>query len=347
MRKLSGIFAALLLLLSACAPAAVPTEETTPETQGEELVSTLSMLPKQAISIHRAETPAEEDTETDRTDIVFVPYYASVEQLTSNSWVDQTHVTKSTVLNLTKTDAVEVKWEANALLAGGRWVTSQEELQTVCSYLRSRAENPEKEALYLSLGRRGQASPGNTKGADRIFIRQRLCFRWQKYRAVWSKCQEQNAIFDILDKPEKKGQRKLWQTSFFLGVARPHLDMEQQAHQRPQREGRGQRHDRLEVLQKKGLGDLCRHEELQRRRQAGAHLVVEVVPVVEEGRPHIVIGGPGQTRHDDEQADGFRQPCDEGDGGFQKALQQMGDVLVQVIQGRHALATAQASRLLI
>ena len=119
MRKLSGIFAALLLLLSACAPAAVPTEETTPETQGEELVSTLSMLPKQAISIHRAETPAEEDTETDRTDIVFVPYYASVEQLTSNSWVDQTHVTKSTVLNLTKTDAVEVKWEANALLAGG------------------------------------------------------------------------------------------------------------------------------------------------------------------------------------------------------------------------------------
>lgn len=88
MRKLSGIFAALLLLLSACAPAAAPTEETMPETQGEELVSTLSMLPKQAISIHRAETPAEEDTETDRTDIVFVPYYASVEQLTSNSWVD-------------------------------------------------------------------------------------------------------------------------------------------------------------------------------------------------------------------------------------------------------------------
>lgn len=72
---------------------------------------------------------------------MFVPYYASVEQLTSNSWVDQTHVTKSTVLNLTKTDAVEVKWEANALLAGGRWVTSQEELQTVCSYLRSRAED--------------------------------------------------------------------------------------------------------------------------------------------------------------------------------------------------------------
>lgn len=141
MRKLSGILAAVLLLLSACTPAAVPTEETTPETQGGELVSTLSMLPKQAISIHRADTPAEEDTETDRTDIVFVPYYASVEQLTSNSWVDQTHVTKSTVLNLTKTDAVEVKWEANALLAGGRWVTSQEELQTVCSYLRSRADD--------------------------------------------------------------------------------------------------------------------------------------------------------------------------------------------------------------
>lgn len=110
---------AVIIILVACSPAAVPTEETTPETQGEELVSTLSMLPKQAISIHRAETPAEEDTETDRTDIVFVPYYASVEQLTSNSWVDQTHVTKSTVLNLTKTDAVEVKWEANALLAGG------------------------------------------------------------------------------------------------------------------------------------------------------------------------------------------------------------------------------------
>ena len=55
--------------------------------------------------------------------------------------MDQTHATKSTVLNLTKTDAVEVKWEANALLAGGRWVTSQEELQTVCSYLRSRADD--------------------------------------------------------------------------------------------------------------------------------------------------------------------------------------------------------------
>ena len=173
MRKLSGIFAALLLLLSACAPAAVPTEETTPETQGEELVSTLSMLPKQAISIHRAETPAEEDTETDRTDIVFVPYYASVEQLTSNSWVDQTHVTKSTVLNLTKTDAVEVKWEANALLAGGRWVTSQEELQTVCSYLRSRAEDG---VLHLtdeacSAARRGLRQRRLLCGAEAAFDR--------------------------------------------------------------------------------------------------------------------------------------------------------------------------------
>ena len=63
MRKLSGIFAALLLLLSACAPAAAPTEETMPETQGEELVSTLSMLPKasagalQASSV-RCSTPS-------------------------------------------------------------------------------------------------------------------------------------------------------------------------------------------------------------------------------------------------------------------------------------------------
>lgn len=74
--------------------------------------------------------------------------------------------------------------------------------------------------------------------------------------------------------------------------------------------------------------------------------MVEVVPVVEEGRPHIVIGGPGQTRHDDEQADGLRQSCNEGDSGFQKALQQMGDVLVQVIQGSHLHVTAQTSRLL-
>ena len=169
MRKLSGIFAALLLLLSACAPAAVPTEETTPETQGEELVSTLSMLPKQAISIHRAETPAEEDTETDRTDIVFVPYYASVEQLTSNSWVDQTHATKSTVLNLTKTDAVEVKWEANALLAGGRWVTSQEELQTVCSYLRSRAEDG-----VLHLTDEACSAPAEAFGSADFFAEQKL-----------------------------------------------------------------------------------------------------------------------------------------------------------------------------
>jgi hypothetical protein len=46
-------------------------------------------------------------------------------------------------------------------------------------------------------------------------------------------------------------------------------------------------------------------------------------------------------------ADALRQPRDEGDCRFQKALQQVGDVLVQVIQGCHALATAQASRLLI
>lgn len=169
MRKLSGIFAALLLLLSACAPAAAPTEETMPETQGEELVSTLSMLPKQAISIHRADTPAEEDTETDRTDIVFVPYYASVEQLTSNSWVDQTHVTKSTVLNLTKTDAVEVKWEAKALLAGGRWVTSQEELQTVCSYLRSRAEDG-----VLHLTDEACSAPAEAFGSADFFAEQKL-----------------------------------------------------------------------------------------------------------------------------------------------------------------------------
>mgnify|MGYP003195612232 FL=1 len=160
---------AVIIILVACSPAAVPTEETTPETQGEELVSTLSMLPKQAISIHRAETPAEEDTETDRTDIVFVPYYASVEQLTSNSWVDQTHVTKSTVLNLTKTDAVEVKWEANALLAGGRWVTSQEELQTVCSYLRSRAEDG-----VLHLTDEACSAPAETFGNADFFAEQKL-----------------------------------------------------------------------------------------------------------------------------------------------------------------------------
>lgn len=75
--------------------------------------------------------------------------------------------------------------------------------------------------------------------------------------------------------------------------------------------------------------------------------MVEVVPVVEKGRPHIVVGGLDKARHDDEQADDLRQPRDEGDCRFQKALQQVGDVLVQVIQGCHALATAQASRLLI
>ena len=208
-------------------------------------------------------------------------------------------------------------------------------------------ENPEKEALCFSLGRRGYASPGNTKGAGGSFIRQRLCFRWQEYKAVWSKCQEPDAIFDVLHKPEKNGQRKLWQASFFPLVVCPHFDMEQQAHQSAQRESRRQRDDRLEVLQKEGLGDLCRHEKFQRRRQAGAHLVVEVVPVVEKGRPHIVVGGLDKARHDDEQADDLRQPRDEGDCRFQKALQQVGDVLVQVIQGRHALSTAQASRLLI
>ena len=64
-------------------------------------------------------------------------------------------------------------------------------------------------------------------------------------------------IFDVLHKPEKNGQRKLWQASFFPRVVCPHFDMEQQAHQSAQRESRCQRDDRLEVLQKEGLGDLC------------------------------------------------------------------------------------------
>ena len=64
-------------------------------------------------------------------------------------------------------------------------------------------------------------------------------------------------IFDVLHKPEKNGQRKLWQASFFPRVVCPHFDMEQQAHQSAQRESRRQRDDRLEVLQKEGLGDLC------------------------------------------------------------------------------------------
>ena len=84
------------------------------------------------------------------------------------------------------------------------------------------------------------------------------------------------------------------------------------------RESRRQRDDRLEVLQKEGLGDLCRHEKFQRRRQAGAHLVVEVVPVVEKGRPHIVVGGLDKARHDDEQADDLRQPRDEGTADSRK-----------------------------
>ena len=100
---------------------------------------------------------------------MFVPYYASVEQLTSNSWVDQTHVTKSTVLNLTKTDAVEVKWEANALLAGGRWVTSQEELQTVCSYLRSRADDG-----VLHLTDEACSAPAEAFGSADFFAEQKL-----------------------------------------------------------------------------------------------------------------------------------------------------------------------------
>ena len=39
-------------------------------------------------------------------------------------------------------------------------------------------------------------------------------------------------IFDVLHKPEKNGQRKLWQASFFPLVGCPHFDMEQQAHQK-------------------------------------------------------------------------------------------------------------------
>lgn len=64
-------------------------------------------------------------------------------------------------------------------------------------------------------------------------------------------------VFDVLHKQEKNGQRKLWQASFFPRVVCPHFDMEQQAHQSAQRESRRQRDDRLEVLQKEGLGDLC------------------------------------------------------------------------------------------
>ena len=80
---------------------------------------------------------------------------------------------------------------------------------------------------------------------------------------------------------------------------------------------------------------------------AAASVALLALLKAEKGRPHIVVGGLDKARHDDEQADDLRQPRDEGDCRFQKALQQVGDVFVQVIQGRHALAAAQASRLLI
>ena len=109
-------------------------------------------------------------------------------------------------------------------------------------------------------------------------------------------------VFDVLHKPEKNGQRKLWQASFFPRVVCPHFDMEQQAHQSAQRESRRQRDDRLEVLQKEGLGDLCGHENSSAVVRPGAHFVVEVVPVAEKGRPHIVVGALTRLVTDDEQA---------------------------------------------
>ena len=107
--------------------------------------------------------------------------------------------------------------------------------------------------------------------------------------------------------------------------------MEQQAHQSAQRESRRQRDDRLEVLQKEGLGDLCRHEKFQRRRQAGAHFVVEVVPVVEKGRPHIVVGGLDKAGDDDEQADDLSQPGDQRHRRLQKPLHAVGDDLIEMV----------------
>lgn len=67
------------------------------------------------------------------------------------------------------TDAVEVKWEANALLAGGRWVTSQEELQTVCSYLRSRADDG-----VLHLTDEACSAPAEAFGNADFFVEQKL-----------------------------------------------------------------------------------------------------------------------------------------------------------------------------
>ena len=61
-----------------------------------------------------------------------------------------------------------------------------------------------------------------------------------------------------------------------------------------------------------GLSDLGRHQKFQRGGQAAAHFMMEVVVVVEKGRPHIVVAGFGQAGDDDEQADHFGQTCDHG-----------------------------------
>ena len=85
-------------------------------------------------------------------------------------------------------------------------------INTIFFYLPILANNSPVDYVNTLVGTQSkfELSTGNTKGAGGSFIRQRLCFRWQEYKAVWSKCQELDAIFDVLHKPEKNGKRKLW-----------------------------------------------------------------------------------------------------------------------------------------
>ena len=91
----------------------------------------------------------------------------------------------------------------------------------------------------------------------------------------------------------------LFSSLFALGIGRAvtalHLPVQQQAHHGAQREGGCQRHDGFQILQQEGLSDLGRHQKFQRGGQAAAHFMMEVVVVVEKGRPHIVVAGFGQA----------------------------------------------------
>ena len=101
-------------------------------------------------------------------------------------------------------------------------------------------------------------------------------FRWHEYSPFVQTCQVFISRFYVFHNTVKLRPAKVWQIFcqsavfavlrgaglvLFLGVGRAvaalHLPVQQHTHQSAQRKGSRQRHHGLQILQQKGLGDLC------------------------------------------------------------------------------------------